>query len=213
MKNESTQVQQRVMRYWYIDGLGELVGGGGVFFVLALYFSAQQYFGEDSLVGGLLQAGLFLILVGSFVFVRRLIASLKMRVTYPRTGYVEYRASRQNRILMGALAALSAAAMSGVIVLIVRSFDAIDTMVAMTGILVAVILLVKQVWSTRMPRFYFLGAISLILGGILSVSGFARGYNLGLFYGFMSIAFAVSGGITLKNYLRENPLPAEVEND
>jgi hypothetical protein len=44
----------------------------------------------------------------------------------------------------------------------------------------------------------------------LSVSGFPRGYNLGLFYALMSLSFAISGGLTLKKYLDENPLQPEL---
>jgi hypothetical protein len=98
-------------------------------------------------------------------------------------------------------------------IFVVRRFDRIDAMVAMTGLLVAVIFIVKQGITTGMGRFYFLSAVSLVLGGILSVSGFARGYNLGLFYGLMGLAFVVSGGVTLNRYLHENPMPAEVRNE
>jgi len=98
-------------------------------------------------------------------------------------------------------------------VFVARRFDSIDAMVAVTGVLVAVIFMVKQGWSSGLGRFYFLSAASLILGGILSVSGFARGYNLGLFYGLMGLALATSGGLTLKRYLRENPMPAEAVNE
>ena len=52
----------------------------------------------------------------------------------------------------------------------------------------------------------------LILGIVLSTSGLPAGYNLGMFYGLMGIAFAISGGLTLQRYLRENPLPAETQN-
>jgi len=72
-------------------------------------------------------------------------------------------------------------------------------------VVMGIILLVKQVWTTKVKRFYILSAASLIYGAALSVSGFPRGYNLGLFYALMSISFAISGGLTLKKYLDENP--------
>jgi len=61
MKENFSDVEQRVKRYWYVDGFGELVGGGGMCLILALYFAAQQYFSDDSLIGGLLQASLVLV--------------------------------------------------------------------------------------------------------------------------------------------------------
>src|SRR5512138_3625395 len=105
MKDNLSDVEQRVKRYWYVDGFGELVGGGGMCLILAVYFATQQYFGDDSLVGRLLQVGLFFVLVGGMFLVRRLINAAKLRVTYLRTGYVEY-SQPQNKRLMAVLSAI-----------------------------------------------------------------------------------------------------------
>ncbi|HET7144827.1 MAG TPA: hypothetical protein VFI68_12475 [Anaerolineales bacterium] len=211
MKDETYQIEQRVKRYWYNDGIGELMGGG-MFLLLGLYFSAQQYLGDRSFVGGLLQAGFVVILIGGVFLARRLVNALKERVTYPRTGFVEYRTNNRNAILMRVLSVVVGMTVAMVSIFVVRRFEMIDAMVAVTGVLIAFILIAKQGWSSGMGRFYFLSAASIVFGGVLSMSGFARGYNLGLFYLLMGIAFALSGGLTLKRYLRENPLPPEAEN-
>ena len=52
MQSNVSNVEQRVKRYWYTDGIGELIGGG-MFILLGFYFAAQQYLGENSLWGGL----------------------------------------------------------------------------------------------------------------------------------------------------------------
>jgi hypothetical protein len=208
MKDNFVDVEQRVRRYWYADGFGELVGGGGMCLILAIYFAAQQYVGDNSLIGGLLQASLALVLIGGFILVRRLINAVKTRVTYPRTGYVEYSEPR-NKATAGILSAVVGMLLAATFVFIVRQFNQIDGMVAVSGAVFGIILFVKQVWATRVKRFYLLSIAALIFGAVLSVSGFPRGYNLGLFYGLMSLSFAVSGGLTLKKYLLENPLPAE----
>ena len=208
MNNNLSDVEQRVKRYWYTDGIGELMGGG-MFLLLGLYFALQQYVGDQSLVGGILQASLILVLIGAVFIGRRIINNLKTRLTYPRTGYVEYRANDKNMLWKRILTFAIAMGVAMAAVVIARRFDAIDSMVAITGVLVSVILLVKQGWSSSVGRFYALSALSLILGIALSVSGLASGYNLGVFYGLMGIAFAVSGGLTLRRYLHENPMPAE----
>ena len=212
MKDETSQIEQRVKRYWYSDGIGEMMGGV-MFLVLAAYFSLQQYLGDESFIGGMLQAGLVLLLIGGVYVGRRVVNSAKARITYPRTGYVEYRTNSRNAVLMRVLAALTAMTVASVSIIVVRRFDSIDAMVAVTGLLVAVIFAVKQGLTSGLGRFYFLSAAALVFGGILSVSGFTRGYNLGLFYGLMGLAFVISGGLTLKSYLRENPLPTEVGNE
>ena len=209
MKDNVSDVEQRVKRYWYVDGFGELVGGGGMCLILALYFSAQQYLGDDSLISGLLQASLVLVLLGGMFLVRRLISAAKLRVTYPRTGYVEYRASEQNRLVTGILSGVVGMIMAMTFIFIVRQFNKIDAMVGISGVVMGIILLVKQVWTTKVKRFYILSAMALIYGAVLSVSGFPRGYNLGLFYALMSLSFVISGGLTLKKYLDENPLQSE----
>ncbi len=212
MKEETIQIEKRVKRYWYSDGIGELLGGAA-FLVLALYFSAQQYFGDQSLIGNLLQVTFVVFLIGSIFLMRKLINFLKTRVTYPRTGYVEYRQTGRNIVWMRVLSVLVAMVVAMASVIIVRRIDFIDSMVAITGALVAVILLVKQGWSVGVGRFYFFSALSLVLGSALSVSGLAPGYNLGFFYGLMGITFVVSGGIILRRYLSENPVPAETNNE
>ena len=211
MQTHSSDIEQRIRRYWYIDGIGELIGGG-MFLLLGLYFSTQQYFGDQSAVGAILQSGFAVILIGGVMIGRRLISALKTCLTYPRTGYVEYPTNEKNAMWRRIFAAASAMVVAIFSVAITRKIDAVDSMVAVTGVLVAVILLVKQGWSARVPRFYVLSAASLIFGIALSFSGLPRGYNLGAFYGLMGTAFAITGNLTLRRYLKENP-PVEHEND
>jgi len=211
MYNNFSDVEERVKRYWYIDGIGELLGGG-MFLLLGLYFSIQQYFGDQSSVGVILQSGFAIILIGGVAIGRRLINHLKARLTYPRTGYVEYHSAEKNVSRQRIIAAVIAVAVALFSIIITRRIEIIDAMVAVTGVLVAAILLVKQGWFSEMPRFYVLSAISLILGMALSFSGLPRGYNLGAFYGLMGTAFGISGGLTLGRYLQENPMPAEDQN-
>ncbi|MEW6404057.1 MAG: hypothetical protein AB1649_19860 [Chloroflexota bacterium] len=211
MKDNTAQVEQRVKRYWYTDGIGELLGGG-LFVILALYFAAQQYVGDDSPVDGLLQAAFVAIVIGTVFLGRKLIHFLKAQITYPRTGYVEYRMDKSKAVLMRVLAVLVGMGVAMSAVFIAQSLQTIDAMVAITGVLVALIFLIKQGWSFGVPRFYFFSLLSLALGGILSVSGFLEGYNLGLFYALMGLTLTISGGLVLKRYLNENPLPSGADN-
>jgi hypothetical protein len=212
MKDNFSEVEQRVRRYWFIDGFGELVGGGGMCLLLAIYFAAQEYFGDGSLVSGVLQTSLVLVLIGGIFVLQRLIGAAKLRVTYPRTGYVEYPSS-PNRRVIAVLSAIVGMILAMTFVFLVRQFSRIDGLVAVSGVTMGIILFLKQVWTEKVKRFYILSAAAVLYGLILSVSGFARGYNLGLFYGLMSLSFVVSGGLTLRKYLEENPLPTELGNE
>lgn len=212
MQTNLSDIEQRVKRYWYTDGIGEIIGGG-LFLLLGAYFSIQQYFGEQSMVGAILQSSLIVVLIGAVIIGRRMINAWKTRLTYPRTGYVDYSAPEKNVRWRRVLTMAAGMAVAIFFVAITRRINTIDSMVAITGVLVAAILLVKQAWSFGVARFYILSAASLILGIGLSVSGLPSGYNLGLFYGLIGTAFAVSGSLTLRQYLKENPMSAEESND
>lgn len=211
MQSNVSDVEQRVKRYWYTDGIGELIGGG-MFILLGIYFALQELLGQDSLVSGILQASLVLLMLGGMTVGRWLINTLKAHLTYPRTGYIEYqvneRAMRSRQILAGILAF----AVAALAVVFIRLFQFFDSMVAVTGLIVAVILVIMRAKSAGVNRFYVLGAVSLVLGLALSVSGLPNGYSLGLFYGLMGVCFIFSGGVTLRRYLSDHPLPAEDSN-
>lgn len=212
MDNNFHNIEQRVQRYWYTDGIGELIGGG-MFILLGIYFAAQQYLGENSTAGGLLQAGLIFFLLGGMVLGRWLIKALKARLTYPRTGYVEYQVDEHNRnrrrITVAFVAGLVAAFS---IVFAGRIVSFLDMTLALTGILVGAILIFLQGRRSGLERFYVLGGMSIVLGIALALSGLPDGYGLGLFYGLMGVCFLISGGLTLRLYLEENPLPVEGQN-
>ena len=207
MTNQFSDVERRVKRYWYTDGIGELVGGG-MFVLLGIYFAIQEFLGQNSIASVILQVGLMFFMIGGMFISQRIINTLKTHLTYPRTGYVEYQVNernmRQRQILAGILGLIVAA----LTVVFVRLFHYFDSIVAVTAVIVALILVVMTVKSSGVPRFYFLGAISLAVGFALSISGLPNGYSLGLFYTSMGVAFIISGGLTLWHYLRENPLPA-----
>lgn len=212
MKDTAYDVEQRVRRYWYVDGFGELVGGGGMCLILAIYFAVGQYVGDESRLGGILSSTLVLVLIGALFVVRRLIDAVKLRVTYPRTGYVEY-PDAKHKISNAVFAAIGGGLLGGIVVSLVRRFDSIDALVATSGIVMSLVLAGKQLWSTGVRRFYVLGLAALLYGLTLANSGLPRGYNLGLFYGLMSISFMISGGLTLKIYLDKNPLQTDLQHE
>ncbi len=208
MNSNLSDVQRRVNRYWYTDGLAEILGGG-MFLLLAVYFALQDFLGPDLMLSGILQAGLALLLIGGAFVSRRLINSLKTRLTYPRTGYVEYRASKKDTGRKRILVFILAFTISALTIAFVGIFKSFNSIVAVTGFIVGMILVLLRGKASGLFRFYILGAISLLLGFSISASRLTEGYALGLYYGLMGVCFLVSGGLTLRHYLHENPLRAE----
>jgi hypothetical protein len=161
------------------------------------------------MVSGILQVSLILLMIGGTLIGRKLVHALKTRLTYPRTGYVEYRVNENNARWRRLWVAGLAFVISGLTIIFVRLFQSFDSIVAVTGVAVGLILIILRAKSSGPPRFYLLGALSLLLGLTLSISGLPGGYNLGAFYGLMGTAFAISGGLTLRHYLQQNPTPVE----
>ena len=211
MQSNLSDVEQRVKRYWYTDGIGELIGGG-MFILLGLYFALPEILGQNSMMGAILQVSLILVMIGGMAIGRWLVTTLKTRLTYPRTGYVEYEVNERNRKSRRIWVAILAFAISALTMVFVRLFQSFDSILAVTGVAVGLILMILRAKSSGLARFYVLGAISILLGLALSVSRLPNGYSLGLFYGLMGVSFMLSGGLVLRRYLEENPLPAERQN-
>lgn len=205
------QVQQRVRRYQYEDGIAELTTGG-FFVLLGAYFGLQGYLAQDSTIGAILQVSMVLVLVLGIYAVRRVVSSLKSRITYPRTGFVEYRAQPKSTLQRYGAAILAALVGAGLMILY-RTVQGLDSVVLATGVIAGFILIVLPARATGMKRFYLLGALSLVLGFVLSLSGLPQAYNLALFYGLLGVAMMISGGWTLRNYLKVSPVAAEGRNE
>jgi hypothetical protein len=211
MKDNTTDVEQRVTRYWFKDGIGELAGGG-LFVVLGLFFAGNEWLPPNSLARTLLDSGLILLLISGVFITRWLINLLKTHLTYPRTGYIEYFPSKKNTPSRRTLTAVIAMSVSILMVLFGRVTDSFNWLPGFTGLAVGVILIMTQAQSGG-RKFYILGVFSIILGFALSFSDLSEVYSLGLFYGLTGVAAIISGGLTLAFYLRENPMPAEGINE
>ncbi len=208
MKSNLSDVQQRVNRYWYTDGLAEILGGG-MFLLLGVYFAVQGFLGPDSALGGILQASLAILMIGGAFVSRRMINSLKTRLTYPRTGYVEYRVNKKDAGRKRILVFILAFTISALTIAFIGIFKSFNSIVAVTGFIVGMILVLLRGKASGLFRFYVLGAISLLLGFAISATGLSEGYGLGLYYALMGVCFLISGGLTLTHYLHENRLPVE----
>lgn len=212
MHDNFVDVEQRVKRYWYEDGIAE-ISVGLVFIVLGAFFGVQGFYGEGSKVAVILQMSMVLVMLGSVFGTQWLVKTLKSRLTYPRTGYVEYRAkdkeSGQRRLIV-IIVALVVAVASFVLV---SFFREVDSMVLVSSILVGTIFVLLRGRSSGVTRFYYFGGLAFVLGIALSLASLPHLYNLGLFYGLIGLVILLSGILVLRSYLRENPMPMENENE
>ena len=198
---QSELAEQRAMKYWVIDGIAELVMGG-FFVVLGLYFGAQAVLPVDSGLGSMLSAAFLLVIVGGGLAGRSLIGKLKERLTYPRTGFVAYRQpSKKRRWLTIALAFGMALLVSALFASAPASLAWIP---AVSGLVIGAYWLF-QGHRMGMLRFYALAALSAIAGTAITLAGAGETLGLPMFYIVIGLALMVSGGLTLRSYLRQAP--------
>jgi hypothetical protein len=211
-KDDMKQVEQRVKRYWYTDGIAELASGG-MFLLLGLYFGVLGYFQEGSLISVILQVSMVLVMIGGAYGVRWLVNTMKSRLTYPRTGYVEYRVNEKDAKIRRYVVAAAAMIIAIASIVLVDYIRGLDSMVLITGVLVGIIFIALRGNSSGLKRFYVLGGLAIVLGIVLAYSKLPQVYSLALFYGLLGVAILISGGLVLQRYLAENPPISENGNE
>jgi hypothetical protein len=208
MRTEFKQLEQSVKSHWFKDGLGEVVGGL-MFILLGAYFALVELFGESSQAGGLLQAGFIVVFLGLFYVGRRLILGLKTKYVVPRAGYVEYRVDREHQTGKRIGAAVFAAVIAAFVVFSIRVPGILNWLVVLTGLLVGLMLVLAQLRTGGIPRFFFLGTLSFVVGIAAGFTSFAEGYTLGLYYSSMGLIFLVTGLWVFQRFLMDYPLQME----
>jgi hypothetical protein len=191
---------KRTMRYWYVDGLSE-IAGGGVVLLLALVF----------LIGSMLEPGpttdLFLalgqpviVLVGA-LSARRVVGKIKERVTYPRTGYVMYHRPRGRRSMRVISMTMGIAAALAIVFGMTQNIIQPRWIPGISGAVIA-LLLVYLAYENGIRRFYIMAVFTLFLGLLVVTIRLADIYATPLFFGGFGLGWIVSGAVTLHHYLR-----------
>jgi len=207
-----SRVEERVYRHWYEDGLGELTGGG-LFLLFAFYFGGHAWLEKGNSMGRLfLNGGLIVLLIGGVLATRWLLATMKAHFTYPRTGYVELN-SPERVSLNRAVTAVVGVVATVFVFLLGQMLGSFSWAPVVVGLLFGIVYLLIAVKSGGVKRFYFLSAFSALLGFGLWFSLLIVTFNLALFYSVLGLVSIISGGITLVRFLKENPMPTELEDE
>lgn len=194
--------EHRAQRYWTIDGLPELLMG-------ALWI----VWGAAFLAGEALPRGpawnvywMFTPAVLAFSGVAAVwaIKQLKARITFPRTGYVEWKEpSRPQRLLTAAVAILTA--MLLVVIISTGRARGVESAAAPAlGVILSLGFLVASV-RQRAPYLLALAAVALTLAVVFGTV--ARGwYSVNWMFIALGAAAVVVGTIRLRIFLRKHPL-------
>jgi hypothetical protein len=195
------RIKQRSIHYWFEDGLGEIVIGA-LFLMIGLSAFIEGLAAPGTTtrrVSGI--TGLLIMVSGPWL-ARPVLAKLKERITYPRTGYVSYRktkVTRSRRIMSYILTLL----IVGIVVGIISASPekTLAWIPLIEGLAIGGFLLYLG-HRTDLLRFYSLGVYAILLGAGLSVAGFGNLTGMGIFFIITGTTLLLSGGLSLKTYLR-----------
>lgn len=199
---------RKTWRYWYIDGLAEMAMGC-LFAVVGLLFLVETWLPEGPLKASFSALGLPVVVLGGALVARQVVAALKSRLTYPRTGYVTYRRAGGRRALKG----LIVGAITGLVVatLAAKAPASEAWIPALQGLAIAAGCLYLG-YRLDLSRFYALGAFSALAGMAASLAGLGEILGAAAYYGALGAGLIVSGGLTLWGYLKQTQPLAEAQD-
>ncbi len=180
--------------------------------LIGLYFAGQEWLPQGSMGRTLLQSSLTLLVIGGAVATRWLVNVMKTRLTYPRTGYVEYQPGVKNTPSRRMFTAGIAISVSALLVFFGRFSGSFNWLPGFTGLVFGAAFILLRARSNGIGRFYVLGTFCVIWGIALSFTNLPDGIQPGVILWIAGIASMLSGGITLLRYLHNNPSPRETNN-
>lgn len=213
--SERTRIAKQVKSYYYIDGTGQIETGLILIFIVIVMF--------------ILQNGFLASIVGAItVLIVSLFRNLRKRITSQRTGFVDFKdneilAKDYRFIVIVGLGLFVSFCLYLVFTFFVSIPLGLFLSIGLFGsIIIYSISTISIGYRAAMPRFYFSGALSLVLGiclliyflnqGIFSnlaiseVNAFVLSYGVGV-----GLTDFLLGLVTLRHYLREYPVIKQVE--
>jgi hypothetical protein len=198
MPGPRQEARIRAQRYWYRDGLAEIMLG-----VIVL----QQVGGNLIIASGYVPGMVIycLLLFAFVIYARRIMDAVRERITYRRSGYV-HALARNGRIVVGMVLALLVSSVIFVVLRYVGHAGAADpagwvqwcpALVGLVGGAVEVYLSVRY----GLRRSLVVGIFSMILGVAVSIE-YPLKLALTIWCTGFGCANLCSGGVALLTYLR-----------
>ena len=205
MSDPLSEARIRTQRYWFRDGLEEITLGI-IFLIMGGWSLARtkpSWFKPATLT--------YILLCGAFaIFVPRVKAAMRERITYRRSGYVDQNGWRKHRVARGMVYAFVVCV--AVLTLRYSGRAGVDParmvqwMPAVGGIAMGAVWVYVRV-RQDLRRFLVVGVFAMILGVAVSIE-YPHDLAWAVFIIGVGCASLCSGGVTLRNYLRTAPHPA-----
>jgi hypothetical protein len=208
MSNPIDEYAKRTMRYWYVDGLSE-IAGGAVMLLLALVFLVGALLEPSPSTSLYLAFGQPLIVLAGALAARKIVAQVKERLTYPRTGYVAYRQPRGRGGMRLIALSFGIAAVFGVIFGVIANVFQARWIPGISGVVIA-LLLSFLAYEHGIRRFYMMALYTLFLGLLVVTINLPEMFTTSVFFGGFGLGWILSGAMTLRHYLQTTqPVPRD----
>lgn len=196
-------------KYWYVDGLSEIAGGLIIFFAGLSYWLVAQMENTAYKFVLLTLAQPVVIILGSWL-AQKILPWIKERVTYPRTGYLEFRKPVKKRRFQRILYVGLIAAVVGALVTMISSALPERFLPFLSSVFLTMVSIYIG-YHTNVRRFYWIGLVMLGFGAFLTYLNFSGSLPYTLLFSGIGIIWVISGIITLILYLRKTqPLAEEI---
>jgi len=198
---ELRALENRPRRYWNVDGIPELMMG-----LVWILWGGALLVGEALPRGSAANVYWMVfpaVLVLSGVASNWAIKKLKERLTYPRTGYIEYREpARHVRLLTGLMVVVTAAALAALIVT-GRAAGLEHTAAPAIGVILSLAFVVASI-RQKAPHFLALAGVALALGAAFATLklGFAA---INWLFVWLGVVATIMGVWRLRRYLQQHP--------
>ncbi len=203
MNKNLTNVQDRAIQYWFVDGLAELAAGLVSLFLALIFWIWEFAFTWRWSLPVILVAGL----VVSFG-IRLIIQRIKVRTTYPRTGYASPLSGMESKWSVVILAAFTLFLLGANFLLSTLGQRGLLWSPALAGLAFAFLF----AWTgviTKLRRFFLLALFSLGFGVIFAAIGLDYFRGAGALAGLVGLVLLYQGYRIRKTYLNQNPAQHE----
>lgn len=198
--NNLDKLTKRPIQYWFEDGIGELVTGG-LFLLIGIYLVLQTMLTQSFWRAVVSILSVFFI-SGGVILGRMLIAKLKERLVYPRTGYVSY-PTRPSKAKLAVTIGTTIA-----IALVVITIGNLDTTFNWTTLVIGAIcgaLILFQAYQTGLYRLYIEAALAVLIGVTIGSLVPESMLSSGLFFVIYGLVMMFAGGCALRSYFQKAP--------
>ena len=192
----------RPRRYWNVDGIPELMMG-----LVWIVWGGALILGERIPRGSAFSLYWLMvpaILVLSGFASNWAVRKLKERLTYPRTGYIEYHEPGRHVRVLTALVAIVSAGVLAALLVTARTAGAGRTAAPALGVIFSLAFLVASI-RQKAPHFLALAGVALALG--LAFAALNLGWAaMSWMFLWLGLAAAALGGWKLRRYVRRHPV-------